>query len=134
MTEEKPWWAKAHKSEFRRVILGMSQEQLELLASEMKGSISAIQAQLEANAIDRSQGGRGHPDPSWEQSARMALGLLSEKKSSLSAELNRRGTTARAERQHERQRRLSDARRLVASGDLAGALLAVVDLLEGKRE
>ena len=117
------WWQRhCTAAEFGARIRAMPTTELETLASEIKGSIAILQAQLDTR--------KPADDPDWHQKAYMARGFIVEKKHLLNVELKKRNVGVGAARRAERVELASRARALLRGGDIAGALDIVLDILD----
>jgi hypothetical protein len=121
-TEEKPWWQQGSIQAFRERLTALPLPELEALAGTIGGALSVTQSQLETS--DR--------DEEWRRRARQALGYMSERKAAVRSELQRRNEERRTRNVESKREYLAAARERLAAGDTAGAVAALLDLLEGQ--
>lgn len=121
-TNEKPWWQQGTANAFRERLTALPLPELEALAGEIGGALSVLQSQLETS--DR--------DEEWRKRARQAQGYISERKAAVRAELQRRNEERRARNVESKREYLQAARARLNAGDTAGAVAALLDLLEGQ--
>ncbi|MBX3209605.1 MAG: hypothetical protein KF764_31515 [Labilithrix sp.] len=116
-----PWWQQCSVEDFRRHIKRLSESEIESLLAEINGAI----AMTNGVASDTSK------DPDWRRRARSALSFQVEKRSILIAYKSELEGCARIRQKTERQALIDRAKILMAEGDDRGALLLVLDWIDG---
>lgn len=119
---ERPWWQEMPVPAFRRRVPELQLPELDLLAGELQGALASIQAQIEAR----------EGTDEWRSRARLALGLLAEKKAAVRAEITRRNQENQASKNTRKAALLDEARAKLDAGDTAGAVALVLDVLQGR--
>lgn len=121
-TDEPEWWKRVPLRVFVLRIEAMELNALERLRGELSGALSVIQAQLETR----------HDDDEWRARARRSLGHTSQRNAMVKAVIVTHNERRRVENDGRKTVFLADARTRLESGDVAGAVTAVLDLLEGR--
>lgn len=120
--DEKPWWQQGTPKAFRERISALALPELEALTGEIGGALAVIHGKIAA----------GDRDAEWLSRARQAQGFITERRALVRAELQQRNEARRARNVESKREYLQAARERLRAGDTAGAVAALLDLLEGQ--
>lgn len=120
--DEKPWWQQGTPKAFRERMTALALPELEALIGEIGGALAVIHGQIAA----------GDRDDEWLGRARQAQGFITERRAWVRAELQRRNEARRTRNVESKREYLTAARERLNAGDTAGAVAALLDLLEGQ--
>ena len=118
------WWSTLPLEKFKERILAMADDELNMLAAELRGGVAVVSSQVQTRD--------GTRDADWFRKARRALGHLTAKRQVLRVELHRRNITNRDAKEERKAEIIADARAALAAGGMGDALRLVLDVLEGK--
>ena len=138
-TPDRKWWERCDYPYFEIQVQGWSVAKLIALKSEITTTITLVITQIET---------RGKEDFEWWKKARAARGFMQQKQSLLKQLIGAGNLKAREQKQLRKKERiekhdgymtergslLQRARIQVNQGDLRGALLSVLDMLELNNE
>ena len=118
--EDKPWWRQLNDEEFRSEIAEMSLTELESLITELNAARMATGSASNDAAVTPEQRHR----------ARRALVEIAGRRSALATEISSRKAEKLAALEKEHDEMVADARESIASGDLKGAVVRLLDWVD----
>jgi hypothetical protein len=124
--EVKPWCQHPDRDQpkltFRKKIEQSPTNDLERLSGEIKGSLAAIQGQLE---------GRNDGDEEWRQRASMARGFIAERQAILRSEIHSRNDRAKFTKSSAKTKLIAEAKQCLSNGDVSGAVAVLIEIADG---
>jgi len=118
---DRDWWAKLTSEDLQDEVRAMTTRENEALISELNAAIAST------GGVVTDQGA----DPDWRERARRALTHQRRARAIVAAELKSRLDEAAVEMRANRERIVARAKDLVAENNLPGALMLVLEWIEG---
>lgn len=109
---DQQWWHGCDKETFEQRLSEMHMRELHELSNELGANATSIHGQLSKH----------NPDEEWRRRAIRAVAHIGERRALIKAELAARDANNRNKNYDVKKRMVANARALIASGDVGGAL------------